>query len=68
MTPLSYNLYRVVLSLAVVARDNTEEQVDEVDRAILQAGILKSGDRVVITLGSPVRAVGSTNLLQVHRL
>lgn len=62
------NLYRGVLSLTVVARDNTEDQVDEVARTILQAGILKSGDRVVITLGSPVRAVGSTNLLQVHRL
>jgi pyruvate kinase len=62
------NLYRGVLSLTVVARDNTEEQVDEVERTILKAGILKTGDRVVITLGSPVRAVGSTNLLQVHRL
>jgi pyruvate kinase len=62
------NLHRGVHSLAAPARDNTEEQIEEVTQTVLQSGILNTGDRVVITMGCPIKAVGSTNLLKVHKL
>jgi len=35
---------------------------------VLGSGALKSGDVVVITMGSPLSTLGTTNLIKVHRL
>ncbi len=61
-------LYHGVRSLRVDIEGNTEAQIEAVEQAVLQAGLLQRGDIAVITMGSPVSAPGTTNLLKVHRL
>lgn len=61
-------LYGGVRSLKVPILGNTEEQISSVDAAVVASGLLKPGDVVVITMGSPLSDPGTTNLLKVHRL
>ncbi|MBE9486530.1 MAG: pyruvate kinase, partial [Chloroflexi bacterium] len=61
-------LYRGVRSLRVDIQGDTEAQITSVAAAVLDSGLLQCGDVVVITMGSPVSAPGTTNLLKVHRL
>jgi pyruvate kinase len=61
-------LYRSVRSLRVDIEGDTETQIRSVEQAVLDAGVLKRGDVVVITMGSPVSDAGTTNLMKVHRL
>jgi pyruvate kinase len=56
-------LYAGVRSLRVDIEGDTEAQIRSV-----AATNLKKGDVVVITMGSPVSAPGTTNLMKVHRL
>jgi pyruvate kinase len=42
--------------------------IAQVDRALLELGRAKNGDRVVVVAGTPVGAPGSTNTLRVHIL
>ncbi|MHB1398556.1 MAG: pyruvate kinase [Trichloromonadaceae bacterium] len=57
-----------VRSLRVDIEGDTEAQIRSVEEAVLNSGLLKKGDMVVITMGSPVSAPGTTNMLKVHRL
>ncbi len=61
-------LYAGVRSLRVDIEGDTETQIRSVEEAVLAATGLKKGDVVVITMGSPVSAPGTTNLMKVHRL
>jgi pyruvate kinase len=61
-------LYAGVRSLRVDIEGDTEAQIRSVEEAVLEATDLKKGDVVVITMGSPVSAPGTTNLMKVHRL
>jgi pyruvate kinase len=61
-------LYAGVRSIRVDIEGDTEAQIRSVEAAVLEAGVLKRGDIVVITMGSPVSAPGTTNLMKVHRL
>ena len=61
-------LYRGVSSLRVDIQGDTEAQIASVEKVVLEKGLLKPGDVVVITMGSPVSAPGTTNLLKIHRL
>jgi len=61
-------LYGGVRSLKVPIQGTTEEQIHSVETAVLDSGLLNQGDIVVITMGSPLSAPGTTNLLKVHRL
>jgi len=61
-------LCRGVFPFLVEIAGNTETQIDTLERALLDAGILRKGDLAVITMGSPVATPGTTNLLKVHRL
>jgi pyruvate kinase len=62
------SLYSGVRSLRVDIQGDTEAQIRSVEETVLTAGVLKRGDVVVITMGSPFSAPGTTNLLKVHRL
>lgn len=62
------SLYAGVRSIRVAIEGDTEAQIHSVEQAVLKAGVLQKGDVVVITMGSPVSAPGTTNLLKVHRL
>ena len=57
-----------VRSLRVDIEGDTEAQIRSVEEAVLASGLLKKGDVVIITMGSPVSAPGTTNMLKVHRL
>ena len=61
-------LHAGVRSLRVDIEGDTEAQIRSVEEAVLAATDLKKGDVVVITMGSPVSAPGTTNLMKVHRL
>jgi len=61
-------LYAGVRSIRVDIEGDTETQIRAVEAAVLAAGVLKKGDVVVITMGSPVSDPGTTNLLKIHRL
>jgi pyruvate kinase len=61
-------LYAGVRSIRVDIEGDTEAQIRSVEEAVLSAGVLRKGDVAVITMGSPVSAPGTTNLLKVHRL
>jgi len=57
-----------VRSIRVDIQGDTEAQIRSVEAAVLAAGVLRKGDVVVITMGSPVSDPGTTNLLKIHRL
>jgi pyruvate kinase len=61
-------LYAGVRSIRVDIEGDTEAQIRSVEKAVLDAGVLKKGDVAVITMGSPVSAPGTTNLMKVHRV
>jgi pyruvate kinase len=61
-------LYAGVRSIRVDIEGDTENQIRAVEEAVLGGGFLQRGEVVVITMGSPVSAPGTTNLLKVHRL
>ena len=61
-------LYAGVRSIRVDIKGDTEAQIRSVEEAVLVAGVMRKGDVAVITMGSPVSAPGTTNLLKVHRL
>jgi pyruvate kinase len=61
-------LYAGVRSLQVAFRGDTEAQIRSLEKAVLEAGVLNQGDLVIITMGSPLAAQGTTNLMKAHRL
>jgi pyruvate kinase len=61
-------LFSGVRSLRVDTHGDTETQIASLEKAVLDAGVLHKGDIVVITMGSPVSAAGTTNLIKVQRL
>ena len=48
--------------------DSTDSMIRQVDESLLELGRYKRGDLVVIVAGAPPGTVGSTNLIQVHRI
>jgi pyruvate kinase len=62
------SLYSGVRSIRVDFAGDTESQIRSLEEAVLAAGVLRIGELVVITMGSPVAAHGTTNLMKVHRL
>ncbi len=61
-------LYAGVRSIRVDIKGDTEAQIKSVETAVLAAGVVKKGDIVVITMGSPVSDPGTTNLIKIHRV
>lgn len=47
--------------------ENMNEQIMSVEKMLLNSGY-KKGDIIVIIMGTPVEASGSTNLMKVHKL
>jgi pyruvate kinase len=61
-------LHSGVQSIQVDFAGDTEAQIHSLEEAVLAAGVLQKGDIVIITMGSPVAAFGTTNLMKVHQL
>jgi pyruvate kinase len=47
---------------------DTDQMVVQVDEQVLERGILKEGDLVVVIAGAPPGIPGSTNALRIHRI
>jgi pyruvate kinase len=60
-------LYWGVQTWLVGSLSETGQQIEEVEKTLLAEGF-KKGDLVVITMGVPLEARGSTNLMRVHKL
>ena len=58
------NLIWGVFPLLVGHIENTDHMLQVVEQEALKAGWLKSGERVVITAGTPIGAKGTTNLIK----
>lgn len=46
----------------------TEEVVENIKGLLKKNGVVKQGDRIIITLGFPLLKSGSTNSVQVHKI
>lgn len=57
-----------VTSFRIPAADSTEEMVRLVDKALMESGRVRVGDKVIIVSGSPVGVPGKTNALKVHKI
>ncbi len=55
-----------VIPLMADEKDNVDDLFDHAVQCATEAGLLKSGDLVVITAGVPLGVSGTTNLLKVH--
>ncbi|HEY6874054.1 MAG TPA: pyruvate kinase, partial [Geobacteraceae bacterium] len=56
-----------VTAIPVGSMEDSDDQIRLVEDTLLPAGFRK-GDVVVITMGVPIEARGSTNLMKVHKL
>jgi len=56
-----------VLPLHLRFARSTDRMLRDGQRALLESGLLKRGERVVIVSGTTPRA-GATNLMKLHRL
>ncbi len=45
---------------------STDEMMDQMDRILLDRGLVKLGDRVVFVAGQPIGRPGTTNLMRLH--
>jgi pyruvate kinase len=59
-------LYSGVVPLQVSPGNDTDQMIANATEAAREAGMVKSGDRVVIVAGVPVGRPGQTNLLKVE--
>ena len=59
---LSWGVY----PLRVAYPADTDEMIENAVTAAVAAGVVRTGDLVVITAGTPVGVPGSTNLVKVH--
>jgi pyruvate kinase len=46
----------------------TDEMIAEVEKLLLAEGLVKKGDKIVITASAPLLGSGKTNLLKLHRI
>ena len=60
------SLYWGVVPVWVGHADSTDRQIELIDRQLRERGLLQSGDRVVITGGTPVETRGRTNTMKLH--
>ncbi len=57
-----------VHSILIEPREATDELIEGTDALLIGLGVAHPGDIVVVTLGAPIAAMGSTNLLKIHRI
>ena len=63
-----FSLYWGVSGVLVELKENTDEMIFGVEQKLLETGLAKHGDTVIITLGVPWGVAGSTNTLMIHQI
>jgi pyruvate kinase len=61
-------LYWGVTPLLIGPAATSEEMFTRIEEALVHRGIVQTGDRVVITMGVPIGAGESTNLMKIHKI
>ncbi|MDO5059952.1 MAG: pyruvate kinase [Neisseria sp.] len=61
-------MYRGVRPLRFATSEEQETALREVENTLVERGVLKSGDQYIITSGSRMHQVGSTDTLQIMRV
>jgi pyruvate kinase len=62
------NLVWGVYPLRKSSPTNLEEWLEVARQTVLETGLAKAGDVIVVTAGLPLGVPGSTNLVKVHRV
>lgn len=57
-----------IQTYAISPYNNTDEAMDQIERILLQYGLISNKDRVVLTLGVPVAQGAKTNSLRVYTI
>lgn len=57
-----------IQTLAIDPYDSTDSAMDKIERILLQYGLVKTGDKVILTMGMPVMERGTTNSLRVYTI
>ncbi|TAL24098.1 MAG: pyruvate kinase [Nitrospirae bacterium] len=60
------SLYWGVNPFLIRRLSSTDEMIGEVEKSLLNSGIARKGDSIVITAGSPLWTKGTTNLMKLH--
>jgi pyruvate kinase len=47
---------------------STDAMLEQIDRLLVERGLLRAGDKVVFVAGQPIGRAGSTNLMKLHRV
>ena len=55
-----------IQTLSIDPYDSSDEAMDRIERMLLEYGLVKPGDKVVLTLGVPVLERGKTNALRIY--
>jgi len=62
------SLYWGVRPVWIRHLSNTEEMIEEIERVLLEANILKKGDTITIVASSPLSIHGKANFVKLHKL
>lgn len=62
------NLYWGVNPYVVKFPDNTDDMINESEKALLQKRIVKKGDAIAIIASSPFTLGGKSNIMKLHRV
>lgn len=62
------SLYWGVRAKLMPPPTDTDKMITEVENLLLAEGLVKKGDKIVITASSPLLGSGKTNLLKLHRI
>ena len=62
------NLVWGIYPLRKSSPTNLEEWLEVARQTVLETGLAKAGDVIVVTAGLPLGVPGSTNLVKVHRV
>jgi len=61
-------LYWGVTPVLIEPAFTTDEMIDQVERVLRERALAADGEYVIITMGSPIGAGETTNMLKVHRM
>lgn len=65
---LYWGVQPVIIQEELNEVDNVEEAIGKVDELLIQTGLFKKGDSLVVAAGSPRAVTGSTNIIKLHVL
>jgi pyruvate kinase len=57
-----------IQTLKIDPYDSSDQAMEQIERELLQLGLVKAGDRVILSMGLPVLERGTTNALRVYRI